>query len=108
MSSRKRQSSTIEEKEGKVSKRARLLSSLWRSQEETVDSVEEILSTPSSAVYRIKAIIGERPGEYLIDWADNPITGESFKADWVSSKTNDLMIEHSACNDSIYRHSSRR
>lgn len=35
----------------------------------------------------IKAIIGERPNEYLIDWADDPITGEKFKPDWVSGQS---------------------
>ena len=48
-------------------------------------STQQSQSHPSSPVYRIKAIIGERPTEYLINWADDPITGEEFKPDWVST-----------------------
>ena len=86
MSSRKRKNSAALEKEGTLSKRARLLFDLWHSQEEAAGSVENSSSNPSSPVYRIKAIIGERPSEYLIDWADNSITGEKFKTDWVSGQ----------------------
>ncbi len=84
MNSRKRKDSTIPEFEGKLSKRTRLLSTLWNPQEEQVGIPERSSNNSSSPVYKIKAIIGERPADYLIDWANDPITGESFNPDWVS------------------------
>ena len=83
MSSRKRKNSPDPGTEKHLSKRAKLLSNLWRSQEETVGATQGSQNDPSSPVYRIKAIIGERSTEYLIDWADDPITGEKFQPDWV-------------------------
>ena len=84
MSFRKRKNSPDSGTEKTLSKRAKLLSSLWKAQEETVGTTQESQKSPSSPVYRIKAIIGERSNEYLIDWADDPITGERFERDWVS------------------------
>lgn len=84
MSSRKRKNRPDPETEKTLSKRAKLLSHLWESQEELLGATQGSQINPSSPVYRIKAIIGERPTEYLIDWADDPITGEIFKPDWVS------------------------
>ena len=84
MSFRKRKISPDIGTERTPSKRAKLLSSLWKAQEETVGTTQESQKTSSSPLYRIKAIIGERSDEYLIDWADDPITGERFKPDWVS------------------------
>ena len=84
MSSRKRKNSAIPGTDRNPSKRARLFTSLWQSQETTSTSPVESSCSSSGSVYRIKAIIGERPREYLIDWADDPITGEKFKPDWVS------------------------
>ena len=83
MSTRKRKNSADPGTEKILSKRAKLLSDLWQSQEETIVTTQGSQSNPSSPVYRIKAIIGERSTEYLIDWADDPITGERFKPDWV-------------------------
>ena len=83
MSTRKRKNSADPETEKILSKRAKLLSDLWQSQEETVGTTQGSQSNPSSPVYRIKAIIGENSTEYLIDWADDPVTGERFKPDWV-------------------------
>ena len=85
MSSRKRKNSPSLGTENHLSKRAKLLADLWKSQEESVGTTQESHSNPSSSVYRIKAIIGERQTEYLIDWADDSITGEKFKPDWVSA-----------------------
>lgn len=62
-----------------------MLADLWKSQEETVGTTQGSQSNLSSPVYRIKAIVGERSAEYLIDWADDPITAEKFKPDWVST-----------------------
>ena len=98
MSSRKRKNSSIPEKEGTLSKRARLLSNLWHSQQEAAGSTETSLSNPSSPVYMIKAVIGERPNEYLIDWADDPITGEKFKPDWVSGQSALQITSHWFCH----------
>lgn len=84
MSFRKRKSVDNLEITDKPSKRARILSTLWQSQEEGFESSSASRSGSSSSVYRIKGIIGERKGKYLIDWADDPVTGEKFKADWVS------------------------
>lgn len=64
------------------SKRAKLLSNLWQSQESSGSSLESQNSQQST--YTIRAIIGERIGEYLIDWANNRITGEVYAPDWVS------------------------
>ena len=85
MNSRKRKNSPSPEKERDLSKRARLPSNLWRSLEEATGSAGKSSSNSPSSVYKIKAIIGERPSEYLIDWADDPITGETFRPDWVST-----------------------
>lgn len=87
MSSRKRKNVSLDpETEKTLSKRAKLLSNLWQSQEESVRTTQGSQSNPSSPVYRIKAIIGERSTEYLIDWADDPTTGERFKPDWQPKK----------------------
>jgi len=84
MNSRKRKNSTIPETDAELSKRARLLSTLWKSQEDQSKSPAKSQDKPSSPVYKIKAIIGEKPAEYLIDWADDLIAGEIFTPDWVS------------------------
>ena len=82
MSSRKRKNSAILEN---LSKRAKLLSQLWQPQDEVAESIERIQSNSSSPDHEINAIIGETPTEYLIDWANDPITEENFKPDWVST-----------------------
>ncbi|KAL8929491.1 MAG: hypothetical protein Q9208_001160 [Pyrenodesmia sp. 3 TL-2023] len=45
--------------------------------------------TPSQdsqqSVHTIKAIVGEKPGEYLIDWADNRFTGQVYSPDWTKN-----------------------
>ena len=92
MSSRKRKNSPDPGTEKNLSKRARLLAELWKSQEETVGTTQGSQSNQSSPVYRIKAIVGERSAEYLIDWADDPITGERFKPDWVSTDIGNVPV----------------
>ena len=87
MSTRKRKNSALTGKKGNPSKRARLLSELWKSREKISENPEQSSSDPPSPVYRIKAIIGEKSREYLIDWADDPIAAEKFKPDWVSRET---------------------
>lgn len=93
---RKRKSTTTHEKEGRLSKRAKFLSSLWASQEEIEESIATSSTSTSKSAYRIKAIIGERPGEYLIDWADDPSTGRKFKADWVSEMSSFCFLSANA------------
>ena len=34
--------------------------------------------------YRVKSILEEKRGRYLIDWEDDPATGQQFKPTWVS------------------------
>lgn len=87
MSSRKRKNSPNPGTESTLSKRAKLLSNLWQIQEKAVETTQGSQSNPSSPVYRIKAIIEESSTEYLIDWADDPITGEKFQPDWVRTDT---------------------
>ena len=87
MNTRKRKHSTAGELQQTSSKRAELLSQLWSSGEKpsTADKTSTSSSTNSlGTVDQIEAIIGERGDEYLIDWANDPVTGESFEPDWVS------------------------
>ena len=81
--SRKRKSSTNSSKNDKLSKRARLLSQLWDPEEEVETEIQTSLSESSARTHNIKGIVGERSEEYLIDWADNSVTGEDYEADWV-------------------------
>lgn len=37
----------------------------------------------STSSYPIKAIIAERPGEFLVDWEDNAATGHQYSPSWV-------------------------
>lgn len=110
MSSRKRKHSPTAEKSGTLSKRARILSDLWKSQEEAIESSSTSTQlTPSGPVYRIKAIVGEKGNKYLVDWADDPITGEKFKPDWVS-RTSCMPYCERFCDQSsrtIYSFSSK-
>lgn len=94
MSPRKRKHGSLDsETEKTLSKRARLLSNLWQSQEESVGTTQGSQSSPSSSLYRIKSIIGERSTEYLIDWADDPTTGARFKPDWVSTDIRHVFMD---------------
>ncbi|KAL9028570.1 MAG: hypothetical protein Q9196_003089, partial [Gyalolechia fulgens] len=84
MSTRKRRPGPNRVVDHQPSKRARLLSDLWSS-----DNCQYTQSTyPSQSsgqsIYTIRAIIGEKRGEYLIDWADNRYTGEAYSPDWRS------------------------
>ena len=94
MSSRKRKISPDPGTEKNLSKRAKLLAALWQSQEETVGATQGSQSNPSTPVYGIKAIIGERSTEYLIEWADDPITGETFIPDWVSTNIGYILLRY--------------
>ena len=80
MSPRKRKLISIAEKERKSSKRAKLLSNLWRSQEveDRINSSNPSQSSFSSPVYNIKAIVQRRALQYPKDQVDNSSTGEAF------------------------------
>lgn len=103
MSSRKRKNSTNPEITRNPSKRARLLSTLWDSQDEKVGNSASSQGYTSSLEFQIKAIIGERPTEYLIDWADNPITGETFTPDWVSENSLFYFLDYITSLDALLR-----
>ncbi|KAL8936751.1 MAG: hypothetical protein Q9216_004770 [Gyalolechia sp. 2 TL-2023] len=77
MSTRKRRLSPSRALDHQPTKRARLLSDLWPSESSHPSQ------SSGQSIYTIKAIIGEKPGEYLIDWADNRYTGEAYSPDWV-------------------------
>ena len=82
MSCRKRPISSTSPTDHQQNKRAKLLSDLWQNREDpsSIDSAED----SQGSEFSIRAIIGEKPGQYFIDWADNPVTGESYSPDWVS------------------------
>ena len=83
MRTRKRKSSTVSKGEQNSSKRARLLSSLWQLEDDSVIGTERSSASNATVVYQINGIIKERPGEYLIAWADDPVTGERYNPNWV-------------------------
>ncbi|KAI4203584.1 MAG: hypothetical protein LQ350_001774 [Teloschistes chrysophthalmus] len=68
--------------DNKRSKRAKLISDLWDPQSESISSYNSASSRDST--YTIRAIIGEKPGAYLIDWADDRFTGQAYSPDWIS------------------------
>jgi len=80
MSTRKRRNSDLSDNQGNTTKRARLLSDLWRSQEETPELSSARGLDLSS---QVKGIIGEGKYKYLVDWEDDLFTGEEYQADWV-------------------------
>ncbi|KAL8659863.1 MAG: hypothetical protein Q9226_000228, partial [Calogaya cf. arnoldii] len=82
MSCRKRRISSTSATDFPQTKRARLLSDLWQNREDSHSIDSATVSQESE--FSIRAIIGEKPGEYFIDWADNSVTGESYSPDWVS------------------------
>lgn len=87
MVSTKRDSSCISGYHNPASKRPRTSSQLldFQSQSSVPSASPSCSAHSSGTVYEIRGIVGERGGEYLIDWADDPVTGESFDADWVST-----------------------
>ncbi|KAL8987451.1 MAG: hypothetical protein Q9177_003337 [Variospora cf. flavescens] len=80
MSTRKHQLSPTAIANDQQSKRARLLSNLWHSPESS--SWYSKSETSQGSTFTIRAILGEKPGEYLVDWADNRFTGEAYSPDW--------------------------
>ena len=86
MVSTKRDSSCISGYHNSASKRPRTSSQLsdFQSQSSVPSASPSCSAHSSGTIYEIRGIIGERQGEYLIDWADDPVTGESYDADWVS------------------------
>lgn len=90
MSTRKRRPSPSPLVDHQRSKRARLLSDLWPSHD--YDNSSPQSQTSGETVYTIRAIIGEKPGEYLIDWAEDRFTGETYPPDWVSTTRSVLNV----------------
>ncbi|KAL9000475.1 MAG: hypothetical protein Q9188_005668 [Gyalolechia gomerana] len=82
MSSRKRCLSPSRVVDHQPSKRARLLSDLWPSDNCQYTQSTHPSQSSGKSDYTIRAIIGEKSGEYLIDWADNRYTGEAYSPDW--------------------------
>ncbi|KAL9581843.1 MAG: hypothetical protein Q9212_003649 [Teloschistes hypoglaucus] len=66
--------------DNKRTKRAKLISDLWDPQSESISSYSSASSRDST--YTIRAIIGEKPGAYLIDWADDRFTGQAYSPNW--------------------------
>ena len=86
MVSRKRRHSHTSETLQDAYKRARLLTDSlnFQRESESLDESSNYSASSSGTVYQIKAIIGERRHEYLIDWANDSATGATFEPDWVS------------------------
>ncbi|KAL8687864.1 MAG: hypothetical protein Q9218_006083, partial [Villophora microphyllina] len=84
MSTRKRCLSPTAITDNKRRKGARLISDLWSPQTKSSSSYSSTSSQDSA--YTIRAIIGEKPGAYLIDWADDKFTGEAYSPNWQPKK----------------------
>ncbi|KAL8772797.1 MAG: hypothetical protein Q9209_002142 [Squamulea sp. 1 TL-2023] len=80
MSCRKRRISSVSATDQQQSKKAKLLSHRWHKCEDA-DSIHDTRTSQESE-FSIRAIIGEKPDQYLIDWADDRLTGESYSPDW--------------------------
>ena len=89
MISSKRKFSSILDFQESSSKQSEAVSQVFVSQPQASfpSSSPSCSAQSSGTVYEIRGIIGESENEYLIDWADDPVTGEVFKADWVSQTT---------------------
>lgn len=83
MITRKRRPSPSREAEQRPLKRPRHVpDSQLISQESFVFSQSSRESSGSTS-YPIKAIVAERSREFLVDWADDPITGKKYLPSWV-------------------------
>ena len=67
-------------------RRSEIPSESWDSISQSAFSVESpsCSAQSSGSIFDIKGILAERKSEYLIDWADHPVTGELYEPDWVS------------------------
>ena len=81
MSPRKRRLNSSPTTHYRDNKRIRLITDLTDSQASSASNYSS--KSSGDSVYTVRAIIGEKPGEYLIDWAENKFTGESYSPDWV-------------------------
>ena len=79
----KRKHSRIEDSQATTSKRSRISQDLWSSQS-AVNSSSNCSVRSSGILYDIKGIIQEAEHHYLIDWADDPVTGRSYERSWIS------------------------
>ncbi|KAL8749570.1 MAG: hypothetical protein Q9199_007604, partial [Rusavskia elegans] len=106
MSCRKRRISSTSPADYQQNKRAKLLSDLWQSREDrpSIDSAKD----SQESEFSIRAIIGEKPGEYFIDWADNPLTGESYSPDWQPKRNVSKEAIAAWENQKIIQHSQKK
>jgi len=84
MITRKRQPSPSREAEQRPLKRPRYVSDSQPTLQELSVFSQASRESSGSTSYPIKAIVAERSNKFLVDWADDPITGEGFSPSWVS------------------------
>ena len=84
MSSRKRKNSPIPIPETSVSnKRAKLLSSLWNSQEEASTEIVKNNESRVGPSRSKRTSRGEKPKQYIVDWQNRQATGEKSNSSLV-------------------------
>ena len=84
------------------SKRLRRSSSANNKSTEIVDDLLISQDRLSSDSYPVRAILAENSDEYLVDWEDDLITGETFSPTWVRGLS---FYRASLQNISIMQHS---
>jgi len=89
---RKRQPSPSREAEQRPLKRPRHISNSQPTSQEVSVFSRSSRATSGSTSYPIKAIVAERSKEFLVDWADDPITGKSFSPSWVRINLVDSLL----------------
>ncbi|KAL8969985.1 MAG: hypothetical protein Q9183_001733 [Haloplaca sp. 2 TL-2023] len=93
MSPRKRRLNSSPTTQHQNSKRIRLITNLADSQASAASTYSS--KSSGDSVYTVRAIIGEKPGEYLIDWAENKFTGESYSPDWKNQCAASMQLSRS-------------
>ena len=53
-------------------------------------------------LYKVRNIIDENQSKYLIDWEDDPVTGEQYTPTWVRLHTESLMYINMYIGGSVY------
>ena len=66
-----------------TSKRVKRSSLNINNTQSTEDSKEIISVKSQDKFYKLKDILDEKRGKYLIDWEDDPDTGEKYSPSWV-------------------------
>ena len=83
MPPRKRRISSNSVTPKKSTKRARISSLDAHKQDEAVDQVAFVPGGSQGEYFKVRDILQEKPGQYLIDWEDHPVTGEKYTPTWV-------------------------